>query len=720
MKYSILALLFYCCISCNSPQTMSEYRDLPEVKFALSEIEKSLEKSEVEFNLDQINFRLDSLGMEEQEYSVVPLNRSIEITGGGARGLMYGGFEVAEQIALYGQVKACAGTPYIEKRGIKFNIPLDARTPSYDDSGDAAQENIAEMWSWDFWEEFLDQMALNRYNVLSLWNPHPFPSMIKLEDYPDVALDDVCRTTLEPVGKENEWGDPGLVTSNVMDNLEILLEISIDEKIKFWQKVMKHASERGIDIYWINWNICPNSVAPPVKPYYKTYEINLHSYEEGKHGITYEISNPVTIDYYRKAVKTFLLTYPQVKGIGVTAGEHMPLSWGGYNREKWLWETYGQGILDAKKEDPGRTVDFIHRVWHSDMEQIMTYWKDYPDPFEVSFKYAKARLYSSPDLKFADSHVEEMKPYGLKSWWNLRNDDIFVYRWGDPDYVRDFLRNMPSENSAGYYMGSDGYVWGREFISKDAQLAGQLEIHKHWYSFMLWGRLGYNPKLDDPYFINSIENRYGLDNGSELYETWRNASRIIPLVNVFHWRDWDHHWSVESCQARPKLGGYRDVFDFMDNPTLENSGLLNPKEFVSGKKQGAISGSISPLDVADRLNMLADGAIKSLELLSDNGGDVEYRAVLDDIRAQAFLGRFYASKIRASVNLSYYRETKNSDEKEKAIELLEESYTHWLDYAEVSERNYNTQMLARTNVLDWSALAENIRNEIELVKNYFP
>ena len=42
------------------------------------------------------------------------------------------------------------------------------------------------------------------------------------------------------------------------------------------------------------------------------------------------------------------------------------------------------------------------------------------DPFEVSFKYAKARLYSSPDLSFADSHVEEMKPYALKSWWNSK------------------------------------------------------------------------------------------------------------------------------------------------------------------------------------------------------------------------------------------------------------------------------------------------------------
>jgi len=111
----------------------------------------------------------------------------------------------------------CLGSPFIENRGVKFNIPLDARTPGFDDTGDAAQKNITEMWSWEFWEEYLDH----------------------------VALDDVYRTTLKPVGEENEWGDPGLVSSNVMENLERVAVISIDDKIRFWQKVMKRAADTG-------------------------------------------------------------------------------------------------------------------------------------------------------------------------------------------------------------------------------------------------------------------------------------------------------------------------------------------------------------------------------------------------------------------------------------------------------------------------------------------
>jgi len=64
---------------------------------------------------------------------------------------------------------------YVAERGIKFNIALDRRTPTYSDSSDSAQHNIPEMWSLDFWHEYLDEMARHRYNVLTLWNLHPFP-----------------------------------------------------------------------------------------------------------------------------------------------------------------------------------------------------------------------------------------------------------------------------------------------------------------------------------------------------------------------------------------------------------------------------------------------------------------------------------------------------------------------------------------------------------------
>jgi len=66
-------------------------------------------------------------------------------------------------------IKSSNHSPDVEKRGLKFNIPLDARTPSYADFGDAAQKNIATMWEMDYWKQFIDELARYRYNTISLW-----------------------------------------------------------------------------------------------------------------------------------------------------------------------------------------------------------------------------------------------------------------------------------------------------------------------------------------------------------------------------------------------------------------------------------------------------------------------------------------------------------------------------------------------------------------------
>ena len=40
-------------------------------------------------------------------------------------------------------------------------------------------------------------MARHRYNVLSLWSLHPFPSIVKVPEFPNVALNDVWHTTVK-------------------------------------------------------------------------------------------------------------------------------------------------------------------------------------------------------------------------------------------------------------------------------------------------------------------------------------------------------------------------------------------------------------------------------------------------------------------------------------------------------------------------------------------
>ena len=68
--------------------------------------------------------------------------------GADATGAMYAGLALAETIAHDGikGVEETDCSPYIAKRGLKINVPLDARTPAYADCGNAAQQNMAVMW----------------------------------------------------------------------------------------------------------------------------------------------------------------------------------------------------------------------------------------------------------------------------------------------------------------------------------------------------------------------------------------------------------------------------------------------------------------------------------------------------------------------------------------------------------------------------------------------
>ena len=161
--------------------------DLPQAQFAMEEILSAAQEHGVEdgwkVSVETID---ESLGYEAYQVEVSPEELTITVTGGDANGLMYGGLEVAEQIALYGAegVTACEGEPYILNRGFVFNAPLDMRSPAYNSPGDSGQNNIANMWDIDFWHEFIDDMARDRFNLLLLKNINPYPSMVKVEGYP--------------------------------------------------------------------------------------------------------------------------------------------------------------------------------------------------------------------------------------------------------------------------------------------------------------------------------------------------------------------------------------------------------------------------------------------------------------------------------------------------------------------------------------------------------
>ncbi len=272
------------------------------------------------------------------------------VLGADAAGAMYGGLDLAEAIRLgtLAELKDSDHAPRIAQRGIKFNITLDRRTPTYSDNSDSAQANIPEVWDMGFWHQYFDEMARLRFNVLSLWSLHPFPSLVKVPEYPDVALNDVWGNQ-EKFDLNFNMNSSAMAEPFQLKNVKIVNKMTIDEKIKFWREVMQYAKDRGVDVYWFTWN---------------TFVWGT----EGKYGLTEDGNNPTTIEYFRASVRETVRTYPLLAGMGITAGENMKSKQGQFDHEAWLWQTYGEGIRDALKAQPSRKFRLIHR-YHQTAQQ---------------------------------------------------------------------------------------------------------------------------------------------------------------------------------------------------------------------------------------------------------------------------------------------------------------------------------------------------------------
>jgi len=141
-------LLRLCCAAEGiTSVTIQDSVKSPQTDFAISEISDILREMNHAIVQDKgdmtIRILVDDKNMKPQAYAIRRVgDDTLVVTGGDPVGTMYGVLDLAEQLTLtrgWGKIEAKQSAPFIEKRGIKFNIPLDGRLPSYDDTGDAAQ-----------------------------------------------------------------------------------------------------------------------------------------------------------------------------------------------------------------------------------------------------------------------------------------------------------------------------------------------------------------------------------------------------------------------------------------------------------------------------------------------------------------------------------------------------------------------------------------------------
>ena len=704
MRYTLILSILCCHLIIVSPAAAeisvaldNSLQDSGGIRLALSKLRSAPVKGD---NKNTVKVGIDkSLGKET--FSLTPDKQGIAIKAGDRTGAMYGLFELTQQLHLvngdWAALKSATARPRFEFRAIKFNLPWDAYR-----SNEAITIHMETCKDLAYWEAFLNMMAENRFNVLSLWNLHPFTYMVKPKNFPEAS----------------PFSDAELAQWRAL-----------------FSGIFKLAKERGIDTYIVNWNIFVS------KAYQQAHKLPRRAnISVAKGGITQQQMD-LAQRYNREIVTQVLNEYPDLTGIGLSLGEAM----GGMTaqeREDWMLNAIIKGAQLAD-----RPVKLIHRVPFSAglrnggttsvateqltrnaLEQITDI--EYPIYIEAKFNWSHG--HSTPKLikvhggKITDTYWNPM-PKNYKMAWMIRNEDFFILRWGQADFIRQHIQMNGQDYVGGYFVGSETYIPAKDYFTIFTdQRDWRWAFERQWLFYKLWGRLLYNPQTPDTVFIEEFTRRYG-EHGSRLFKALQIASKMPLRLQSYVDLNNDKSFYAEGFLARDK----EDSSEFLNIDLLLKKPTLDP-DYVSASeyaekllaKESFSAEKILPLELAKILEAEADQAITWIKGIKPDSEAL--RQELVDIEAWTLLGRYFADKLRAAVSLAMYRKTRNRAHQAVALTHMKKGIRDWKALADITESVYDTVPLTHFHrreikTFHWRRLLEDeVEKDLDIIKRKLP
>ncbi|MGM9507778.1 hypothetical protein ACS5NO_08630 [Larkinella sp. GY13] len=684
----------------------------PQAVYAAEQLKKALRERKYTVGSEPVEYfvllKLDAATFGPEAYGISRQGKTLSITGGDGRGLIYGSLAVVEELRNgvgLPQIKAQNERPAFALRAIKFDLPWDTYRHSY-----ALDLHAETCRDTTYWKAFLDMMVQNRFNALSLWNLHPYTFMIRPKNFPAAT----------PFN---------------------------DQELKQWQKlfqaIFRMANERAIDTYLIPFNIFTSP------EFSKAYNVNPALNNLTHHHFIDGDTSEIVKRYTRECVTQVLQEYPELTGFGLTLGEAM----GGMTpqqRENWMKATIIEGMRLA-----GRKTKLIHRIPFSsttgslgvtsiDTEKLTRKSIEaegalpfIEGPIWADLKYNWSHAHSTPKLvkvhggKLYDTYfVPDPKAY--KITWTARNEDFFCLRWGVPDFVRAHLAANRQLYVGGYFLGSETYIPAKDYFTKPGgPVDWKYAFERQWLFYKLWGRLLYNPATPDAVFKAEFTRRYG-PSASGLLEAYALASSTpLRLASLFDFT-WDFSLYCEGMLAHDakKNVAYISADRLLTQPVLDPD-YVSASDYVKTVIAGGgfESTKITPPKLAQMLEQDGQKALQLVKSINTSANRSLHYEVAD-VQVWANLGFHLAEKLKGAVALQTYRTQGGESNKQAAVTHLEAALRYWDAVVAITRPLYNDMPLVHfteqkgftweqneTLRFHWEKLRGEVANDVEIAKN---
>ena len=650
----------------------------------------------------RITITIDNINLVDEAYSLTPEGNTIKIAGGDKRGMIYGCLSLAEDIRNginIGDIRPRNEKPHYLLRAIKLNTSWYSYRPS-----SSLDQHYETLRNPEYWEAFLDMMAENRFNSLSIFNLHPFVFMITPKNFPEAS----------PFSAKD------------METWKHL-----------HREIFRMASERAIDTYIIPFNMFTS------EEFSKAHNVALtnfypHYYCSGD-------TSELVKRYMRECITQVLQEYPELTGIGLTLGEGMA-GMSPQQREDWIFDTYIEGMRLA-----GRKSKLVHRIPFSsttesfgatsiDVEQLTRKaiekeaGKEFiQGPIFADLKYNWSHGHSTPKLvkvhggKMFDTFYNP-EPIGYKITYTVRNEDFFALRWGVPDFIRAHIAENSQSYIGGYFIGSETYIPALDyFTAVSAPVEWKYAFERQWLFYKLWGRLLYNPQTSDEVFKAEFIRRYGSD-GKNLLQAYALASSTQLRLASLYDCGWDFTLYGEGFMAL--IGDstrYISVQRLISRPPLAPDYVSVENYIKTIIKGGSFSKEkITPPVLVKMLKQDCGKALKLVSsIVTDDNASLMYE--VSDIMTWANLGLHLAEKLEGAMELQRFYITGDEKNRKESIKHLEKALGFWdmvigitrPIYKDMPLTHYNGSSYNRNdkNLFHWARIRPEVAFDIEIAKN---
>lgn len=415
--------------------------------------------------------------------------------------------------------------------------------------------------------------------------------------------------------------------------------------------------------------------------------------------------------YCREALRTLLEACPEIGGITFRAHSESGIPDGSYE----FWGTVFEGVVRSGREvkidlhSKGIDYRLIDIALRTGMPvfvspKLTAEHMGLPAHQIAIRERERTRPSSTPQERsftrygYADYLREDRKHGVYFRIWPCKQK---VLLWGDPALASGYGRHAGFCGSLGLELceplsfkgrQGSGHSWGRSPYADATLRPSEGDHEKYLYTYRLWGRHLYDP--DAPPDARRRYLRHEFGEAAPAVETaLGHAGRVLPLVTSSHLP------SASAMTYWPELYTNMPIVDagmphpYGDTPEPRVFGTVSPldpglfssiDEFVRDGLQGKPSGKYSPVDVARRLEVLAETSETHLAEAQAKVRDVNhpsFRRLAVDTRAQAGLGRFFAAKMRAAVAFELYQQTGKARYLEEALAHYRNAREAWADVA---------------------------------------